>query len=92
MLYTVYILYSFQHEKIYIGYTSNLIQRILSHNHSGTKDWTRNYRPWKVIYCEYFTEKAEALKREKALKGGKGREWIHDRIGGQLILQGFISA
>ena len=92
MLYTVYILHSAAHAKIYIGYTSDLIQRIKSHNILGSKDWTRNFRPWVVIYCEYFTEKSEALKREQALKGGKGREWIYDRIHHQLSKQGFISA
>ena len=92
MLYTVYILYSFKHGKIYIGYTSNLIERMKSHNLLGTKDWTKNYRPWLVIYCEYFIDKKEALQREKILKGGKGREWIHQRLSEQLPVHGFISA
>jgi len=39
---------------IYIGYTSNLINRFHSHNELSKKDWTRNFRPWMVIYCEYF--------------------------------------
>ena len=92
MLFTVYILFSPQHQKIYIGYTSNLIERFKSHNQLGTKDWTKLYRPWVVIYCEHFADKAAAMKREKALKGGKGREWIHQKIESQFEAQGFISA
>ncbi len=76
MIYTVYILYSDPHKTIYIGYTSNLIERMKSHNFLSDKDWTRKYRPWKAVYCEYFLSKQEALKREKILKSGKGREWI----------------
>jgi len=61
MLYTVYILFSEKHRKIYIGYTSNLINRFHSHNELSKKDWTRNFRPWMVIYCEYFYDCVEDL-------------------------------
>jgi putative endonuclease len=33
-----------------------------------------------VLHCEYFETKSEALKREKELKSGKGREWINLNI------------
>ena len=64
MTYTVYVLLSEEHQKIYIGYTSNLLQRFKSHQTLG-KDWTARYRPWSVIYCEYFTDKSDAQKRDK---------------------------
>jgi len=80
MLYTVYILFSQKHNKIYIGYTSNLIQRFCSHNELSNKGWTIKFRPWVVIYCEYFETKEEAIKREKELKKAKGREWIRQNI------------
>ena len=92
MLYTVYILFSSSHNKIYIGYTSNLIIRFYSHDKLSTKGWTRHFRPWIVIYCEYFTDKGEAIKREKQLKGAKGREWIWMKIKTELMAKGFISA
>lgn len=31
-MYTVYVLYSIRYDKIYIGYTSNLKERLLQHN------------------------------------------------------------
>jgi len=34
-MFTVYVLYSQQHDKIYIGYTSNLQERFRSHNELG---------------------------------------------------------
>ena len=80
-MFTVYILYSFVHNKTYTGYSSNLIQRFYSHNIYSNTDWTRQYRPWVVIYCEIVETKSEALKREKELKSGTGREWVQKKIG-----------
>ncbi len=90
-MHTLYILYSKQYHTIYIGETSNLLQRFYSHNSYG-HGWTEKYRPWIVIYCEYFINRSEVLRREKQLKGGKGREWIWKKIENQLENQGFISA
>ena len=92
MLYTVYILFSKSHTKIYIGYTSNLIARFHSHNTQSKKGWTCTFRPWTVIYCEYFTDKREAIRREKQLKGAVAREWIWKKIETELNGKGFISA
>jgi putative endonuclease len=80
MLYTVYILYSQPHKKIYIGYTLHLIERFKSHNLLGTKGWTIKFRPWQVIYCEYYPDKSEAMSREKIFESAKGREWIHQKL------------
>ncbi len=75
-MYTVYALYSSKYDKIYIGFTSDLKQRLLSHNKLATKGWTVKYRPWEVIYTEHSATKQDAMKREKQLKSGKGREFI----------------
>ena len=74
--FVVYILFSESHQKTYIGFTSNLIERFKSHNVLGVKGYTIKYRPWKVVYVEFFTSKSEALKREKFLKAGNGREFV----------------
>ena len=78
--YVVYILFSEKHNKTYVGFTSNLLERYKSHNFRGTKGYTIKYRPWKVIYVEFFILKADALKREKFLKNGNGREFIRDLV------------
>ena len=46
MKYSVYVLYSKKHNKIYIGYTSDLQDRFRSHNELATKGYTEKYRPW----------------------------------------------
>lgn len=90
MYFTVYVLFSQKHRKIYVGYTSNLLMRFRSHNELSPNSWTQKYRPWQVIYVEFYESKSEALKREKILKGGKGREWIWNKIEGQYAFNGFI--
>ena len=79
-MFTVYALYSPDHDKIYIGYTSNLELRLLSHNKLGKKGWTIKYRPWELVFTEEFETKKEALKREKELKSAKGREYVWREI------------
>ena len=80
MEYVVYILYSSLHRKVYTGFTSDLISRFHSHNQLATKGWTIKFRPWKVIYVEFYDNKKEAMVREKFFKSGKGREFIKNEI------------
>jgi putative endonuclease len=79
-MFTVYILHSEKHNKIYIGFTSDLEARLLSHNQLSTKGYTIKYRPWKVIYTEEFLDKVSAMKREKELKSSNGRAFIRSLI------------
>lgn len=79
-MYTVYVLYSAAYDKIYIGYTSDLEQRLLSHNKLAKKSWTIKFRPWEVVYTEAFAAKTEAMKREKELKSSRGRYFIRETI------------
>ncbi|OAQ38627.1 endonuclease [Pedobacter psychrophilus] len=76
----VYVLYSEKHKKIYIGFTSNLEQRMISHNELATKGYTIKFRPWKLIHQEEFLTRGEAMLREKQLKSAKGREFIWEII------------
>ncbi|MEW6773888.1 MAG: GIY-YIG nuclease family protein [Bacteroidota bacterium] len=79
-MYYVYVLYSEKYNKIYIGYTGNLEERLKSHNELGNKGWTIKYRPWVCFYTESFESKEEAMKRERWLKTGVGRRFIWENI------------
>ena len=74
-MYTVYILISEKDKKRYIGCTSNLNRRLEEHNLGLVKS-TKNRRPFKLIYTEEFSDKSEALNKEKFFKTGKGREYL----------------
>ena len=78
-MYVVYILYSNKLKRNYTGFTSNLIQRFYSHNVFG-KDSTRHYRPWIVVYVEFFENKGDAIKREKYFKSGRGSQLKNEII------------
>jgi putative endonuclease len=75
-VFIVYVLYSPKYNKHYTGYTADIVSRLVAHNHLSKYDWTKRYRPWKLIHTENFTTKAEASRREKWLKTGVGREFI----------------
>ena len=79
-MFTVYVLYSEKFNKIYIGYTSDLEQRFLSHNELATKGYTIKFRPWEIVYIETFDTKKEAMIREKQLKSSRGRTFIWNEI------------
>jgi putative endonuclease len=79
-MFVTYVLYSTNHDKIYIGYTSDLINRFHSHNEFATKGFTIIYRPWTVVHIEFFETKSEAMKREKALKSSRGRNFIREEV------------
>ena len=74
--FVVYILFSNKHNKTYTGFTSHLINRFKSHNFLSKKGFTIRYRPWTVIYVEFFNSKSEAMSREKFLKSGRGRKFV----------------
>jgi putative endonuclease len=80
MMFTVYVLFSSNYDKIYIGFTSNIEARLLSHNELATKGFTIKYRPWTLVYTEEFQSKKEALEREKQLKSSRGRDFIRKQI------------
>ncbi len=80
MNYTVYCLYSTKYDKIYVGYTSDLISRFHSHNSIQTMGYTIRYSTCVVAYTEELESKSLAMKREKELKSSRGRAYLRDYI------------
>ncbi|HAW60313.1 MAG TPA: excinuclease ABC subunit C [Actinobacteria bacterium] len=68
----VYVLYSLKDGQFYIGYTSNLKQRLTDHFNGHSKS-TAPRRPFVLIFCEYFLSKQDALRREKYFKTSSGK-------------------
>lgn len=76
IMYYVYIIYSSSLDKKYIGSTSDLKKRIARHN-SGRSVFTSKGDCWNLVYYEAFLSKRDALREEKFLKTGKGRERLN---------------
>lgn len=80
IMYYVYLLRSLKDpNKTYIGYTTNLSQRIEAHN-SGGSVYTRGQRPWKVITYIAFDSEDKAQKFEKYIKVGSGHAFAKKRF------------
>jgi len=66
--------------KIYIGQTEDIETRLARHNKilpsKKTSFTARQGKNWKLVYTEEFTERKEAIKREKELKSYQGRLYI----------------
>ena len=75
----IYILKSEKDGSLYVGSTKELNERIESHN-KGFSLATRAKRPWVLAKVEEYASKSLALKRERFLKTGKGREILKNLI------------
>jgi putative endonuclease len=71
----VYILYSASIDRYYVGHSENVEQRLVFHL-SGESPYTSRASDWKLVYCEEYSNKKEAVKRELAIKRKKSRKYI----------------
>ncbi len=80
-MYTVYAIYNRKHDKIYIGQTQNLKERLRLHQSKIFLGYTSRYDgKWELIYRESSATRQDALIREKQLKSYRGRVFIKQFI------------
>ena len=70
----VYILASKPLGTLYIGVTSNLVQRLYQHRKGVTGGFTTKYRVQRLVRFEMFGDMEQAILREKQLKRWH-RQW-----------------
>ena len=76
-MHLVYILKSIQHkEQHYTGSTSKTIEERVKRHNQGDYAFTKKYRPWTIVYTEPYKSRSAAIKRERYLKTGIGREEV----------------
>jgi len=80
-MYYVYVIESESTGRLYKGMTTDVEQRLREHNH-GQVDATKPYMPYSLIYFEGFVNKSDALRQEKYLKSGSGRELLKQKLSG----------
>ncbi|PJE59770.1 MAG: excinuclease ABC subunit C [Candidatus Portnoybacteria bacterium CG10_big_fil_rev_8_21_14_0_10_44_7] len=66
-MFYVYLLESQKDYSVYIGFTTDLKTRFKDHN-NGKSRYTKNRRPWQLIYYEAYANKKDARQREIKLK------------------------
>ena len=64
----VYILASRPKGTLYVGVTSNLIQRVWEHKNDFTESFTKRYQVHDLVWYEVHESMESAIGREKALK------------------------
>ena len=77
--YYVYVLRSQELEKLYVGYTKNLNNRLIEHKQKKTRT-TAKANDWKLIYYEVCINQQDAINREKQFKTGFGRAYLKRRL------------
>ena len=79
-MYSVYILRSRSTGRYYTGATSDLLLRLGQHCTNQSRS-TKNRGPWDLVHHEEYGTQAEAMRRERYFKTGKGREELKRLIG-----------
>jgi putative endonuclease len=73
--YCVYVLQSQKDLLFYHGFTTNIKRRIEEHN-AGKTNSTAKRKPLKLVYCELFISRKDAIRREKYFKSTQGKRML----------------
>ncbi len=76
----VYLLASKRNGTLYLGVTSNLLQRVWQHKTGAVDGFTKKYRVQLLVWFESHLTMESAIRREKQIKGWR-RAWKVRLIG-----------
>lgn len=80
----VYILLSEKNNSYYVGSTNNLEERMNEHR-MGMSAYTRNIRPFKLVFSQECDSLLNARKIEKKIKSFKSKKIIESIINDKVI-------
>ena len=83
-MYSVYILYSNDADKYYIGHTGESINERLRKHLSNHRGFTAKFKDWKILYSEVYDTKEKAFAREREIKNWKSKIRIQNLIAGSI--------
>lgn len=83
-MFYVYILQSESKHRLYIGFTTNLKQRLIKHN-AAQNPSTKAYTPWAIIFYEAYMSRSDARRREKYFKTTQGHQAIKRMLRDHLV-------
>ena len=79
----IYILYSEQYDRYYIGQTSDIEKRVIRHN-SGYVKSTKKYRPWLLKWSFTVESRSKSMEIESKIKAWKSKDQIRKLINNQI--------
>jgi len=72
-MYKVYLLHSLKDTGMsYVGLTIKEIDKRVEEHNKGLSQYTKTFKPWRLVYYELFYCRTCAEKREQFLKSGVG--------------------
>jgi putative endonuclease len=83
-MYYTYVLFSRKDGRWYTGSTGDLKTRVEDHS-QGRVESTRYRRPLHLAYYEACLAEADARRRERYLKTGRGKKYLRQRLAGRLV-------
>jgi len=76
-MFYIYILYSTDFDKYYVGYTDDPERRLSEHNSNPRMTFTHKFRPWSLVkYFQVNQARGDAVKIERFIKRMKSRAFI----------------
>lgn len=66
----IYIMTNKTHTTLYVGVTSDLIERVYEHRAKLVEGFTKRYNLTELVYYEVYDDIETAIVREKQLKAG----------------------
>jgi putative endonuclease len=92
MMYYVYILYSEDSDRYYIGHSNDPWNRLNQHLENEGKTYTGKHSNWKLKAVFAVSEKRQdALKMERFIKSQKSRKFIEKLLDEAFIPEGKIA-
>ena len=67
--YYIYLLTNKHNNVLYTGVSNDLIRRIYEHKNKLQKGFTEKYNVERLVYYEIYADIADAIMREKQIKG-----------------------
>jgi len=83
--YCVYVLHSVADDLLYVGFSTNLKQRLTDH-FNGKVAATAPRRPLHLVHVEYYLSRSDAVRREKYLKTTRGKRTLRLMLRDSLSL------
>jgi putative endonuclease len=87
-MFHVYVLQNRHQGTLYTGQTDDLERRVHEHNdptHHPARYTAKVPGQWDLVHSEEFETRGAAMRREKWLKSGVGRDWIRKLLGSAKI-------
>ena len=73
-----------QDGRFYVGHTDCLercVEEYTDRARAKSKYRSKQAGPWTLVYHETFENRSQAMRRERALKSGQGRQWLDQKLG-----------